>query len=437
MVYQHATLQAILSNKEERVKRQKELLSRFDGSSLISLSINTPGSIKLSCESLTIYEVAVEAIKSHALPILHSYEQKSITGAEAIWVIQADATFLKPLTCKIESTHPLGRFMDIDVINAQGVPLSRKALGYERRKCFVCEEDAFICARSQKHTIQELNQTILEALLKHAFEKYITQCCVAAMQKEVELTPKPGLVDSFNSGAHHDMDIHTFYTSINAIKPYIEQFITTSPISFEKLRHIGIECEKAMFDATEGVNTHKGMIFCLAVVCGAIAKLKEAQNTFTCKDLQAEIKALCHNLVGKDLIDQNPHTAGARFFYETGSMGIRGEAQNGFPTIFEKSLPYFTVQKEHFGEEIALKKTLLLLMSIVEDSTLWSRGGTKGLAHVKSKSAQILLHVNPETLNKTLSTFDEELISLHLSPGGSADLLALTWLIAHLSKIVL
>ena len=437
MVYQHATLQEILHNKEERVHRQKELLSRFDGSSLISLSINTPGSIKLSCESLTIYEVAVETIKSYALPILHTFEQKNITGAEAIWVIQADATFLKTLTCKIESTHPLGRFMDIDVINAQGVSISRKDLGYERRKCFVCEEDAFICARSQKHSIHVLNQTILEVLLKHAFGTYITQCCVTAMQKEVELTPKPGLVDSFNSGAHYDMDIHTFYASINAIKPYIEQFITTSPISFEKLRNIGIECEKAMFDATKGVNTHKGMIFCLAVVCGAIAKLKEAQNTFTCKDLQAEIKALCHNLVGKDLIDQNPHTSGARFFYETGSMGIRGEAQNGFPTIFEKSLPYFIAEKELFGEEVALKKTLLFLMSILEDSTLWSRGGTKGLAHVKSKSAQICLHVKPETLNKTLSAFDEELISLHLSPGGSADLLALTWLIAHLSKIVL
>lgn len=437
MVYQHATLQAILSNKEERVKRQKEFLSRFDGASLISLSINTPGAIKVSCESLTIYDEAVEAIQSQALPILHTYEQKSLTGAEAIWVIQADATYLKILTCKIESTHPLGRFMDIDVIDTQGVSLSRKALGYERRKCFVCEENAFNCARSQKHSIEELNKAILEAVKKHAFEKYITQCCVTAMQKEVELTPKPGLVDSSNSGAHQDMDIHTFYTSINAIKPYIEQFITTSPITFEKLRHIGIECEKAMFDATKGVNTHKGMIFCLAVVCGAIAKIKEAQSIFTCKDLQAEIKALCHNLVGKDLIEQNPHTAGARFFYETGSMGIRGEAQNGFPTIFEKSLPYFMAQEEDFGEEIALKKTLLLLMSIVDDSTLWSRGGTKGLEHVKLRSAQILLHVKNETLNKTLRAFDEELISLHLSPGGSADLLAFTWLIAHLSKIVL
>lgn len=73
--------------------------------------------------------------------------------------------------------------MDIDVIDRQGVSLSRKALGYERRKCFVCEEDAFSCARSQKHTIQELNQMILEALLKHAFGTYITQSVLSPCKK--------------------------------------------------------------------------------------------------------------------------------------------------------------------------------------------------------------------------------------------------------------
>lgn len=435
MVYQHATLQAILSNKEERIERQKEFLSRFDGASLISLSINTPGAIKLSCESLTIYEEAVEAIKSHALPILHDYEQKSITGAEAIWVIQADATYLKTLTCKIESTHPLGRFMDIDVIDTQGVSLSRKALGYERRKCFVCEEDAFSCARSQKHTIQELNQTILEALLKHAFGTYITQCCVVAMQKEVELTPKPGLVDSSNSGAHHDMDIDTFYASINAIKPYISQFLEAQPLCFDTLRSVGVECEKAMFEATNGVNTHKGMVFCLALTCGALSSLKARQQPLTCKDLKTQIQRLCEGLIEKDLLLAHPKSAGARFFYETGSLGIRGIAQSGFALVFDGSLPFFQTQKALIGEEKALKMTLLWLMAQLEDSTLWSRGGAQGLSYVKTKADEICLHVKnfPEDLDEYLSAFDKDLTQKHLSPGGSADLLALTWLFSHIT----
>lgn len=435
MVYQHATLQAILSNKEERIERQKEFLSRFDGASLISLSINTPGAIKLSCESLSIYDEAVEAIKSHALPILHTYEQKSITGAEAIWVIQADATYLKTLTCKIESTHPLGRFMDIDVIDRQGVSLSRKALGYERRKCFVCEEDAFSCARSQKHTIQELNQTILEVLLKHAFGTYITQCCVVAMQKEVELTPKPGLVDSSNSGAHHDMDIDTFYASINAIKPYISQFLEAQPLCFDTLRSVGVECEKAMFEATNGVNTHKGMVFCLALTCGALSSLKARQQPFTCKDLKTQIQRLCEGLIEKDLLLAHPQSAGARFFYETGSLGIRGIAQNGFALVYEGSVPFFKIQKALIGEEKALKMTLLWLMAQLDDSTIWSRGGLEGLSYVKTKADEICLHVKnfPEDLDAHLRAFDEDLTQKHLSPGGSADLLALTWLFSHIT----
>jgi len=435
MVYQHATLQAILSNKEERIKRQKEFLSRFDGASLISLSINTPGSIKLSCESLSIYDEAVEAIKSQALPILHSYEQKNITGTEAIWVIQADATYLKTLTCKIESTHPLGRFMDIDVIDTQGVSLSRKALGYERRKCFVCEEDAFACARSQKHSLQELNQTILEALLKHAFGTYITQCCVVAMQKEVELTPKPGLVDSVNSGAHNDMDIDTFYASIKAIKPYISQFLEAQPLCFDTLRSVGMACEKAMFEATNGVNTHKGMVFCLALTCGALSSLRARQQSLTCKDLKSEIQHLCEGLVEKDLLLAHPQSAGARFFYETGSLGIRGIAQSGFALVFDGSLPFFQTKKELLGEEKALKMTLLWLMAQLDDSTLWSRGGLEGLTYVKQKAGEIRLHVkhSPEDLDTQLRAFDEDLIARHLSPGGSADLLALTWLFAHMS----
>lgn len=431
-----ATLQEILRGKEERVLKQQEFLSCF-GSSLISLSINIPGAIKLSCESLVIYEEALEAIHSLNLTILHTFQKINITGAEAIFAIQSDATSLKMLTCKIESTHPLGRFMDIDVLDFQGNIVSRKALGHTRRKCYLCDNDAFICGREQKHSIKELQTSISHTVKKHALGKYMAHLSYMAMKKEVELTPKPGLVDSNNSGAHHDMDIHTFYASMDAIKPYIEQFTKSynenAVVMFENLRLIGLECEKAMFNATKGVNTHKGIVFCLAIVCGAIGKMQREQKSFTCKVLQEEISILCGDLVNKDLVKENPHTAGARFYYETGSLGIRGEAQSGFSTIFELSLPCFIKNRVLLGEEVALKQTLLTLMSEVDDSTLWSRGGAKGLAHVKSKSLEISLHVknNIDDIDTVLTAFDEELISLNLSPGGSADLLALTWLISH------
>jgi holo-ACP synthase / triphosphoribosyl-dephospho-CoA synthase len=446
MIDQPTTQDAILRAKEERAWKQKMLLSRHPLASLICLCINIPSLIKLSHEAVVVHEIAhqtlLEMLKNEGIELLACERQFAATGAESFFTCKAKAKMLKTFTCKIENSHPLGRLMDIDVLDSTGEILSRSALGLAKRKCFLCEEEVQLCARSQKHTYAELNSHIKLLVEKHAFADSIALWCERAMKTEVELTPKPGLVDQANSGAHHDMDIHTFYASIQAIKPFVSQWIETSQIyahedakqSFKRLREIGIACEKAMFEATSNVNTHKGMIFCLAVFCGAIGRLKASNQSFTCNHLQAQMQALCDNLVEDDLLHVKPNSAGARFFYESGSSGIRGIAQSGFAIIFEYALPFFQACKKEEGEETALKKTLLLLMSRLDDSTLWSRGGVEGLAYAKTQ-AQALLHVKPnaENLDTFLRELDADMTSKNLSPGGSADLLAMTWL---LSKIV-
>jgi len=443
MIGKPTTLEHILANKERRARKQQELLAHAPSHFLVSLSINTPSSIKLSHESLVIYEIAHEAI----LHLLHEngftckafFPHSAPTGAETLFTCKGDAKAFKVLTCKLENEHPLGRMMDIDVFDEAGILLSRSQFGMGKRRCLLCDDEAFACARAQKHSYEALNAHIKTLVQRHAFSHSIALWCERAMKTEVKLTPKPGLVDSANSGAHDDMDINTFYASIEAIKPYILQFLEAKPLSFDTLRLIGQACEKAMFEATNGVNTHKGMIFCLALTWGAIAKLKDAQTIFTCNDLQTHIQRLCEGLVEKDLLLSHPQSAGARFFYETGSLGIRGIAQSGFALVFEGSLPFFEAQHLLLGEDKALKMTLLWLMARVDDSTLWSRGGLDGLSYVKTKSEKIRLHVRnaPEDLDECLKEFDADLTQRHLSPGGSADLLALTWLFAHLSKIVL
>jgi holo-ACP synthase/triphosphoribosyl-dephospho-CoA synthase len=388
---------------------------------------------------VVVYEIAHESILSllntEGFTCKDFLPHVAPTGAETLFTCKGDAKAFKALTCKLEEEHPLGRLMDIDVFDERGFLLSRAMFGFKKRRCLVCDEEAFVCARAQKHSYASLHEHIKSLVQSHALSQSVALWCERAMQTEVELTPKPGLVDSANRGAHHDMDINTFYASINAIKPYIAQFLEAKPLSFDVLRSIGVACEKAMFEATNGVNTHKGMIFCLAVFCGALARLEH----FTCKALQEEIQYVCNGLVEKDLVLQTPNSAGARFFYETGSLGIRGQAQSGFALVFEGSLPFFETQQALLGEEKALKMTLLWLMERLDDSTLWSRGGIEGLRYVQTKAHTILLHVkhSPENLDACLREFDEDLIQKHLSPGGSADLLALTWLFAHLSKIVL
>lgn len=258
----------------------------------------------------------------------------------------------------------------------------------------------------------------------------ITNLAYRALIKEVELTPKPGLVDRDNNGSHKDMNIDTFYASANAIKPFIERFYKCGN-DFDGLRKIGLECEKTMFLATQGINTHKGMIFSLAVICGAIGSIE-----IKCfKTLQNEIKYICRDLVKNDL-EKSLHvkTHGEQFYAQTKSEGIRGEAKRGYPTIFEQSLPFFIEKQNEYGEEIGLKLTLLLLMSITDDSTLFARGGLEGLRFVKTE-AQKLLHVKDiNLLEANLKEFDRLMIEKNLSAGGSADLLGLTWFLAQLTS---
>ena len=250
----------------------------------------------------------------------------------------------------------------------------------------------------------------------------ITDLAYKALIKEVELTPKPGLVDKNNSGSHKDMDINTFYVSANAIKPYVKEFLKCD--NFDGLREVGKRCEKQMFKATSGVNTHKGMIFSLAVICGAINRAKSFEF------LQDEIKFLCKDLIKDDLKKPlHVKTHGERFYKETKNEGIRGEASNGYPTIFKHSLPFFIDKQNKYGEEIALKLTLLLLMSITDDSTLYARGGLEGIEFVK-KEAKKILHV--ENLDNNLLELDKIMIEKNLSSGGSADLLGLTWFLYQL-----
>lgn len=271
--------------------------------------------------------------------------------------------------------------------------------------------------------------------------KKIDELAFETLIKEVKLTPKPGLVDKNNNGSHSDMDLNLFFKSANAIKPFILKFFNcgkdslhvSDEIVFDKLRIIGLECEEQMFKATNGVNTHKGMVFSFAVICGAIGKIKAKHERLECVQLQDEIKAICKGLIQKDLSGKKlKNTNGEKFFQKTKSAGIREEAQNGYPTIFQKSLIFYNEKKEKYTENIALKLTLLFIMTQAKDSNLYARGGLEGLSFAKTESKKILDLNDFSRLDEQLYELDKDFIAKNLSPGGSADLLCLTYFISNI-----
>lgn len=264
-----------------------------------------------------------------------------------------------------------------------------------------------------------------------------------AVLSEVNLTPKPGLVDRNNSGAHKDMGLEEFYRSTEAIAKWFPHFIqfgfTTSQQSSTSIlcdiRPLGLACEQEMFNATNGINTHKGSIFSMGLLLAAIGRLTAQQVKLTPETICHEVALFCRGMVARELKQTNSlTTAGQRLYQQFGLTGARGEAESGFNTVLTISLPAYQAElDQHNDAETALHQALLSLMAINDDTNIASRGGITGLHWFKSSAATLLKNggsTQPYYLNK-LKQFDQDCIEKNLSPGGSADLLIITQFLAQ------
>lgn len=264
-----------------------------------------------------------------------------------------------------------------------------------------------------------------------------------ALYREIRLTPKPGLVDRVNRGAHKDMDFALFMSSIAAIAPWFSTFFNVGretarlagPQTLRAIRPTGLACEQAMFNATGGVNTHKGGIFSLGLLCAAAGRLTQRQENLTQRSLCEECSAICTGIVERELNNRGvAKTKGEQQFKAYGFTGARGEAESGFATVRHAGLPHFeTALRRGASEDEALLRMLLGLMASNPDTNLVSRGGTKGLNYARRYARRILTvkHLTPEKLINALTNMNVQFIRRNLSPGGSADLIAVGWLLSQ------
>jgi len=258
--------------------------------------------------------------------------------------------------------------------------------------------------------------------------KYIGNLAVRALKLEAGATPKPGLVDRENNGAHKDMDYPMFLASSEVLRQCFEDCAAAgmAGAGADDYRAIGLAGEKAMYETTNHVNTHKGLIFSMGIFCGALGELVSHQEAFAEEDVQGHVKKLACSLLQQETAGE---THGRQVMKETGTGGIRGEALSGFASVFQIGLPALReALAEGLSLEPAMIKTLLTLMCQTEDSNVVYRGGMKGLAFVQEHAAAILSHADlaKETDLNLVRAFDDICIEKNLSPGGSADLLALT-----------
>ena len=254
---------------------------------------------------------------------------------------------------------------------------------------------------------------------------------------EVNLPYKPGLVDPLDNGSHIDMDVSTFIASSNALLSHFKEYETigrTASLNnmFCLLRHQGQIAEKDMFIATNQINTHKGLNFMMAIVLAACSYCEEHKLQF--EDIQSIIKIITKDILSdfEQLKNHELLSHGEKLYINHQIKGIRHEAYTGFDLVFKKLLPLC----QNNPSEMAFYLILLTSMSELEDTTILHRSNHSGLHYVQAYSKNVLEHIKkfPDTLMSQLLTMNDDFKQKNISPGGSADYLALTHFLCHAQR---
>ena len=427
--------------RERRVQRQQELLQEF-GRPLVCFTMNIPGPVKLSALICRSFRLGLAQLEGALPNILHREVREEVTGCEAFLAVDADALDIKQICTRIEDETPVGRLFDMDVLDTDGTKLDRILVKGGDRGCIVCGAPGRGCASRRLHSLEQLHRAtreIQEGQFRELDSCTIGDLAVESLLEEVHTTPKPGLVDEANTGSHGDMDRPLFEASAKALRPYFRQCVRIGQEgkghreTFDALRRAGREAEETMFRATGGINTHKGAIFTLGILCGALGMLWTPEEPIPAlSDLRKTCADLARFALEQDFAAlSSGTTAGERLYLERGITGIRGEAAAGLPSAADIGLPAFReAMNRGLSPNDAGAVTLLHLIARVEDTNLHHRGGPDGAAWAKEAAAKLL----PWPAMVEISQLDEDFIQRNLSPGGCADLLAVVYFLYKLEK---
>lgn len=255
----------------------------------------------------------------------------------------------------------------------------------------------------------------MEYIPKSTVPYLVADLAERALRLELDTTPKPGLVDRQDNGAHKDMDYALMSKSISALRPYLTRLAVESAKDIDpaKIKKIGIEAEKAMLKATGGVNTHKGALFCIGLSVAAASNLASATGsvqTYSFKELVSRAASEIPSARGT-------HGAEAKRSFK--AVGALENARAAYPELFTDWLPYYLSLE---GDPFRCHKTLLHIMTTLDDTNILHRRGAEGLAHAEAEAARLL----EDFSESGLSSLNKDFIRENISPGGSADMLSLT-----------
>ena len=516
--------------QEKSAAHRRQLLYKWDGA-LVSASMNIPGAYKhFPLAALCFDECGRAAETALGAAGVSFTPQRPLAlngfGAAAFYLIKDNPEDVKRLLCGVEDTHPLGRLFNLDVYTGyeSNKKIGRADLGIKGRTCLLCDGQALDCVSGRRHAAGESVSRMLYIMWKWArrnLAERVNAAAVRALCGELAATPKPGLVDRHNSGAHADMDYFTFIDSIAELLSYFQECALTgfdcaasaidsrlrghgggngrdgdsangrygdgvgfgdrngdrigdrngngnnfsdhngngddgeygygdaaggnvngcdcgcngreAPPLLDTLRRAGKLAEARMSRVTSGVNTHKGLIFSLGIMCAAYGWLIRTKTVFTPDDLFNFIKDIAAPVMRdfKDINEENAKTNGERLYAQCGVTGIRGEAAGGFANVRDYGLPTLrTMLQRGYSMNDAGVAAFVSLLSHVEDTTIIHRSSMATLRDIQRAAADFTAsRPSMSDIKKWASETDLQFIERNITSGGCADLLAITFFI--------
>lgn len=279
--------------------------------------------------------------------------------------------------------------------------------------------------------MEDVLQTLTLSCNSHVSK--ICDCVEQALISEASAHPKPGLVTKLCNGSHNDMNFSTFLESVKAISTVFRKELSAvldlvlldrDDLAIEALRGVGRKAEFAMYRSTNGVNTHKGAIFLMLTLIYGIFRGAQSYD-----EAVNNAKKYCYTLTR---VDGSEKTTGARA-YAQGLRGIRGVVQDGFPSIIQFQ-PRLITERKTLGEEFAIINNLLCHMSVTEDTTLLNRHFDPAVITYVQNKAQAVINaggISSMLGSDLISSLNDILVDKSISPGGSADLTAVSLFLAY------
>lgn len=401
------TAQQILLAREQR----KTLIDTLSATNnVVTIKANVPGENKLIGEAALLVSLFTRLV----INVLDGDVALDVNadGRCAIITFRGDAQAVKRQMVLLEDTHPLGRFVDIDVRQGgTGSSLSRGNL----RKCFICENPAFVCGRTCAHTKQQLKDALINSVQSY-FSEQLYSLLKQSMLAELNLEDKFGLVTPTSNGSHKDMDYALMVTAQDVILPYLVQMfwqgfnLEENQDLLTTIRPTGVKAEEAMVKATKGVNAYKGLIFVLGLLVASLGNALAKCGTE--QDIYDNVKKTCKNILSE--FENAPTSYGVSAFKAHGVGGARAHAQQGF-TCVQGALNVLEYSNN-------LLQTLIYIVGNTDDTVLLKRSKTFD-NYLKNK--QMIASVDADNPTQ-VSIVNQKCLQSNLSIGGSADVLVAT-----------